>query len=240
MKTLTIKLTAPLQSYGNEATFERRTTNDYPTKSAIIGMIAAALGYRRTDERIAKLNELSFAVRLDQVGTILTDYQTVEWKQNTRKITYREYLQDAVFVVAIGSEDDQLIEVISYALHHPQFPLALGRRSNAPAGVLKTKLFSDVSPVSVLQQLTWQAAAWYQKRPHRAGLNIIADADLVAEKQNSTLVKDRVVSFDQQNRRYGFRAIAKVEVKLTDLEGSEVPEPQASGFETQHNPMENL
>ena len=57
MKTLTIKLTAPLQSYGNEATFERRTTSYYPTKSAVIGMIAAALGYRRTDERILKLNE---------------------------------------------------------------------------------------------------------------------------------------------------------------------------------------
>ena len=61
MKTLTIKLTAPLQSYGNEATFERRTTNDYPTKSAVIGMVAAALGYRRADARIASLNELQLA-----------------------------------------------------------------------------------------------------------------------------------------------------------------------------------
>ena len=136
MKTLTIKLTAPLQSYGNEASFARRTSNDYPTKSAVIGMVAAALGYRRTDARIQSLNDLSFAVRIDQVGRNLTDFQTVEWKQGTRKITYRDYIQDAVFVVAIGSESDSLIDEIKFALKHPKFQLSLGRRSNAPAGVL--------------------------------------------------------------------------------------------------------
>lgn len=51
MKTLTIKLKAPLQAYGNEATFERRTTNPYPTKSAVIGMISASLGYDRNDKK---------------------------------------------------------------------------------------------------------------------------------------------------------------------------------------------
>ena len=35
MKTLVIRLTAPLQSYGNEATFNRRTSNYYPSKSDI-------------------------------------------------------------------------------------------------------------------------------------------------------------------------------------------------------------
>ena len=52
MKTLTIKLKAPLQAYGNEATFGRRTTNPYPTKSAVIGMISASLGYGRNDKRV--------------------------------------------------------------------------------------------------------------------------------------------------------------------------------------------
>ncbi len=47
MKTLTIRLIAPLQSYGNQATFERRTSDDHPSKSAIIGMIAAAMGYKK-------------------------------------------------------------------------------------------------------------------------------------------------------------------------------------------------
>jgi len=56
MKTLTIKLKAPLQAYGNEVTFRRRTTSPYPTKSAVIGMISASLGYSRNDKRILELN----------------------------------------------------------------------------------------------------------------------------------------------------------------------------------------
>ncbi|WP_143441692.1 CRISPR-associated protein Cas5, partial [Lactobacillus helveticus] len=47
MKTATIRLTAPLQSYGNQASFNQRTSDNYPSKSAVIGIIAAALGYRR-------------------------------------------------------------------------------------------------------------------------------------------------------------------------------------------------
>lgn len=49
MKTATIRLTAPLQSYGNPTSFNQRTSDSYPTKSAIVGMIAAALGYSRED-----------------------------------------------------------------------------------------------------------------------------------------------------------------------------------------------
>jgi CRISPR system Cascade subunit CasD len=141
MKSLTIRLTAPLQSYGNEATFNRRTTDDYPSKSAIIGMIAAALGYRRDDSRINSLNKLLMAVRIDQPGKVLTDFHMVEYAQNSkktkRKLTYRDYLQDAVFIVAIGSKDEDLIDRIEYALKHPYFQLSLGRRSNAPAGLLR-------------------------------------------------------------------------------------------------------
>lgn len=81
MKTLTINFNSPLQSYGNEASFSRRTSSDYPSKSAVIGMLAAAMGYRRDDNRITALNDLKFAVRVDQPGRTLTDYQTVEWKK---------------------------------------------------------------------------------------------------------------------------------------------------------------
>jgi len=232
MKTLTIKLTAPLQSYGNEATFERRTTNPYPTKSAMVGMVAAALGYRRTDPRILELNALQFAVRVDQVGRGLTDYQTVEWKKDTRKITYRDYIQDAVFVVALGSDDAQLIERIQFALRHPHFQLFLGRRSNAPAGVLEIHEFADATPVAVLKQVAWQAAPWYRRRGHHTALEIIADANLLNDAPTA-MVKDRVKSFDQRDRRYGFRAIAKTRVGLDQLNGQ-------GKANTQHDIMKSL
>ncbi|MBT9676476.1 type I-E CRISPR-associated protein Cas5/CasD [Levilactobacillus brevis] len=233
MKTLTIKLTAPLQSYGNAATFERRTTNTYPSKSAVIGMIAAALGYQRTDSRIVTLNELRFAVRIDQVGRHLTDFQTVEWEKDVRKVTYRDYLQDAVFVAAIGSENDQLIDNIEWALRHPRFQLFLGRRANVPAGVLQLQVFADATPITVLQKMTWQAAPWYRKRHQRPVLDILADADLLAGHQ-SILVSDRVVSFDQRDRQYGLRAMAKTKVKLTSLDST------GDESETQHDAMKFL
>lgn len=85
MKTLTIKLKAPLQAYGNEATFGRRTTNPYPTKSAVIGMISASLGYGRNDKRILELNNLSFAVRSDQPGQVVNDFQIVEYAKVLQK-----------------------------------------------------------------------------------------------------------------------------------------------------------
>ena len=119
MKTLEINLKSPLQSYGNEASFSRRTSNDYPSKSAVIGMLAAAMGYRRNDKRIMALNRLNFAIRVDQPGRALTDYQTVEWKNDPRQITYRDYLQDAVFVAAVGSEASQLLDALAESLKLP-------------------------------------------------------------------------------------------------------------------------
>jgi len=233
MKTLTIKLTAPLQSYGNEATFERRTTNDYPTKSAVIGMVAAALGYRRVDERIVHLNELHFAVRVDQIGRNLTDFQTVEWKKDTRKITYRDYIQDAIFVVALGSEDETLIDKVKFALKHPKFQLFLGRRSNAPAGVLQLQEFSEEQPVEVLKQFAWQAAPWYQRKRNPQTLEVIADEDLIADR-SETIVRDRVVSFDQRDRRYGFRAISRIRIGVTNLK------TQSDDADTKHDIMGSL
>lgn len=216
MKTLTIRFTAPLQSYGNEANFNRRTSGDYPSKSAVIGMIAAALGYSREDEQIQELNKLQFAVRIDQPGKILTDFQTVELESNKPpKLTYREYLQDAVFVVAIGGKIAD-INHIKYALKHPRYALFLGRRANSPAGVLQITEFPDKDSVTALKALPWQASTWYQKR-HSADklikIQIIADANLLTSKETH-LVKDQVGSFDSRNRQYKFRPINTTWVEL--------------------------
>ena len=163
MKTLVIRLTAPVQSYGNEATFNRRTSNYYPSKSAVIGMIAAALGYRRDDSRINNLNNLKLAVRIDQPDKFMTDFQVVEYQKNSssknKKVTYRSYLQDAGFTVTIGS-DDEKIDWIKNALEHRKFQLFLGRRSNPPADALIMEEYAVENPMTVLRQLPWKASKW--------------------------------------------------------------------------------
>jgi len=234
MKTVTIRLTAPLQSYGDEATFLHRTTGAYPSKSAVIGLVAAALGYHRGDARIGNLNALEFAVRIDQVGQPLTDFQTVEWKKATRKITYRDYLQDAVFVVALGSEDDDQMAAIEMALHRPHFQLFLGRRANVPAGPLRVQEFSNENPVDVLKTLDWQASTWYQKkRRHRQFIDVevMADAKLLPTKR-TVMAKDRVGSFNQRDRHYGFRAVASERIQVAN--------PHFENSDTDHDVMGSI
>lgn len=217
MKTLTIKLTAPLQSYGNEATFDRRTSYHCPSKSAVLGMVAAGLGYRRDDPRIPELNQLSFASRIDQPGERMSDFQIVEYQKSktktARKLTYRDYLQDAVFVVALGGDSVEIDEIYD-ALRHPKFQLYLGRRANPPAGPLMMQRFEDQTPVEVLTNLDWQAAAWYQRRRGESySAEISADANLLPEQSN-VLVKDAIGSFSQRHWYSKYRAVAHTRVLL--------------------------
>ena len=233
MKTVTIKLTAPLQSYGNEANFDRRTSYDYPSKSAVIGLVAAALGYSRRDSRIKGLNQLAYAVRVDQPAKPMTDFQIVEWKRNRRKLTYRDYLQDAVFMVALGSEDDAFIDQIDWAIRHPHFQLALGRRANVPAGPIITSIWLEDNPVQVLRNISWQASQFYMRKTRHSTFvaELIADAWLLPDDPSS-MVKDTVVSFDQRHRQYAFRPVAVERVSLDN--------PYFTAKDTEHDIMSYL
>ena len=74
MKTILLKFAGSMQSWGTDSHFETRHTDLYPSKSGVLGLVAAALGWRRNDERIEELNRICFAVRVDQPGTMLMDY----------------------------------------------------------------------------------------------------------------------------------------------------------------------
>ena len=49
METLVFQLEAPLSSWGDVAVGEYRPTAEYPGQSAILGLLAAALGIDRLD-----------------------------------------------------------------------------------------------------------------------------------------------------------------------------------------------
>ena len=55
MYTLLLRLSGPLQSWGSDSLYDNRNTDYYPTKSGVIGLIAAALGLKREDS-LEKLN----------------------------------------------------------------------------------------------------------------------------------------------------------------------------------------
>lgn len=185
--SLVLRLAGPLQSWGSGSRFNRRETGTEPTKSGIIGLLAAADGRRRADP-IEDLVGLQLAVRTDQPGTVLRDYHTVSDYRDRRllsanvdskgrqvstrdkytHVTQRFYLQDAVFVAAIGGAA-ALIEGLARALQHPAFPLALGRRSCVPTQPLLLAAPSEQrtggcayvwrgGPLDVLGLVPWQAS----------------------------------------------------------------------------------
>ena len=72
MSTLLLRLAGPLQAWGYDSKFETRRTGREPSKSGVIGLLAAALG-RKRDESIEDLRELRFGFRVDREGQLLHD-----------------------------------------------------------------------------------------------------------------------------------------------------------------------
>lgn len=52
MSTLLLRLAGPMQSWGTDSKFDVRRTQREPSKSGVIGLIAAALGIPRQDQEI--------------------------------------------------------------------------------------------------------------------------------------------------------------------------------------------
>ncbi|MGW8376008.1 type I-E CRISPR-associated protein Cas5/CasD [Streptomyces sp. ODS28] len=158
-----IQLAAPLQSWGERSRFvHQRDTAAAPTRSGLIGMLAAAHG-RQREEPCEDLAPLRFTVRLDRRGTHLRDlhtvgggmprHLTVATAEDKRRsgdkatlLSHRFYLQDAVFTVAVTSDDTALLERCAARLRRPRWAPYLGRRSCPPSGPLVlTKVTADAA-----------------------------------------------------------------------------------------------
>ena len=80
MEYLTFRLYGPLASWGEIAVGESRHTAAYPSKSALLGLLAAALGIRRDEEerQMALALGYQFAVKVISTGHLLRDYHTAQ------------------------------------------------------------------------------------------------------------------------------------------------------------------
>lgn len=151
---LVFSLTASIASMGELAGHERRGTLVWPARSAIIGLLAAALGIRR-DGDFSALDALAIDIALFETGASLRDYHTSETvpsaavkapnsrpealraaprgKTNTT-ITLRDYRTGVLYGVAVQGQG---LEILEAALKAPHFTLYLGRKScplAAPVG----------------------------------------------------------------------------------------------------------
>lgn len=131
-----------MQSWGTTSRFDQRDSGKEPSKSGVIGLLAAALGIDRDvwDDELRSLAALSMAVRHDRPGLLKRDYQTAQniisadrSKVHETAVTTRDYLADAVFLVGLQGEDRALLDGAQAALLNPVWPLALGRKSYVPS-----------------------------------------------------------------------------------------------------------
>lgn len=179
MRFLLFTLYAPMGSFGEIAVGERRMSWARPGRSAILGLVAAALGIERENEEAHCELEASlyYAVRTDAPGRPFVDYHTAQTPKARKGRTFttrrqeletddlntvlssREWRTDACFTVALWPRPDRSVDLneIAGALKRPRFTLYLGRKS-APLGL-------PLSP-EVVEADTFEAA-FHARQPNR-------------------------------------------------------------------------
>ncbi|MBG0774933.1 MAG: type I-E CRISPR-associated protein Cas5/CasD [Desulfovibrionaceae bacterium] len=157
MEHVLFQLYGPLASWGSVAVNVIRDSWDRPSKTAVLGLVAGALGIDRADEAAHRAlhAQWGFAVRVDAPGVPVTDFHTVQtpagkWagRCRTRRdelvdmrpesaalsttVSQRTYLQDALFTVClwpvVAATERTPVELAA-ALNAPAFIPYLGRRS---------------------------------------------------------------------------------------------------------------
>lgn len=261
VSTLLLRMSGPLQAWGDQSRFERRTTRPEPTKSGILGLIAAAQGRAREDD-LSDLGVLRYGVRTEEEGRLVRDYQTAQrpdsvlgkgWENP--KLSYRYYLADATFLVGVQG-DRTLLEGIAGAIRSPEFPLYLGRRACPPSFPIlldgsrarPRDAVVDGDVATVLRSEPWIASDRVRKRAQRSvKLRLVRDAD--PGETSHERVRDVPVSFSPERRRYVWRNVIHEEVEVDNPDSAvavrtEGPVPDGDGAfdaaSSAHDPLSEL
>jgi CRISPR system Cascade subunit CasD len=163
---LVFQLYGPMAAWGEIAVGENRRSGAHPSKSAILGLLAAALGIDRREEEThaAMAAGYKVAVKVLSMGSLLVDYHTVQAPPEKKKMVYhtrkeelaadklgtllssREYRCDAAYVVAVSTAPKgapfSLDEVVQ-ALKKPVFTVYLGRKACPLAQPLAPEIIRD-------------------------------------------------------------------------------------------------
>ena len=166
MKHLALYLRAPLQSWGASSKFGDRGTLDAPTRSGLLGLLAAACGIDKNDEArdrewLARAAKLSLSVLAFRRGDRMADYHTVgaqydkdnpwqkrmipvtaDGKPRGTDLTHRDYLTDSVFGVVLSGDDD-LVAEMAIGLADPVWGVWFGRKSCIPTEPILAGVFES-------------------------------------------------------------------------------------------------
>lgn len=215
MMTLLIRLAGPMQSWGTESRFNRRDAGREPSKSGVVGLLAATLGRPRW-ESVEDLAALRMGVRVDREGRLEQDYQTAggvhrrgerygvvraDASRGGTVVSYRQYLAGADFLVGLEG-DPGLLAQLDAALGRPRWQLFLGRKGYAPGRPVR---LPDAPPEGPgLRPVSLEAALRGYPWPEGGEevLRFVLDATL---GEGVDVREDRPISFALGDRRYASR-----------------------------------
>jgi CRISPR system Cascade subunit CasD len=229
---LVFALTAAIGSMGDLAGHERLGTETWPGRSAILGLIAAAIGIRR-DGDFAALDGMGLAVATFDAGEPLRDYHTVETVPSaaTRElrrpphsraealavagrgtnttVTIRDYRCGPVFGVALW---DGPLEEIEAALLRPAFAPYFGRRACSLSSPITPRRVPAPDAATALQGLT--LPPWLGRRTARS---------LHTEEPTTggRVEERRDCPTDRARRHFAARRVAVLPVEITSGPASE-------------------
>lgn len=156
MQFLAFQLYAPIASYGAPAVGEARPSESHIGRSALLGLLAAALGIRRADDAAQEALHVHYAVAVAVYadGFLLRDYHTAQVpsasalkrrphatradeiavpKSDLNTIlSTRDYRQDSYSVALVWQRGDAApypLSVLREALLAPQFTPYVGRKA---------------------------------------------------------------------------------------------------------------
>ncbi len=152
---LVFRLYGAMASWGQAAVGGDRPTGLQPTRSAILGLLGAALGIKRENEKkLAGLQSgILIAFKQCTPSSLVRDYHTTQVPSHNKKVFHRtrkselseaklntvlssrDYRCDGLWVIAISLSDRASfsLETIQSALERPVYSLCLGRKSCPPS-----------------------------------------------------------------------------------------------------------
>ena len=201
---LILKLHGPMQAWG-EHTFEGlRPSANFPSRSGLLGLLGACLGIGRNErDRLQALaDSVGMAVRVDERqvarrdGTArplrvmkMTDYHTVKdaredytgLKSHETIQTWREYLYDAEFSVALWMREEATLnlDTLEKAVQQPFFTPYLGRRSCPLARPLFHSRVPAADVVAALQTVAPQGGTIYSEEQISDQMKRVRDVPLI-------------------------------------------------------------
>lgn len=209
---LALRLEGPLQSWGVDSQYNRRTTGLMPTKSAIEGLCCAAIGAERgsileTKILMGLMATTMLCIAIPKLirgrpleARRLQDYHTV---QNTRKadggfkdchITQRHYLTDSSFGVLLNGREVFLKELES-ALRDPVWGIWLGRKTCIPTAPVSAGIFS--TQAAALKMLIGDTPLEHFSRQE----------EVATFAEGKDTLPDQAVSFLSSDRKFSPRRV---------------------------------